>query len=136
MRRRVTETIEHAKRHSAARRARTDEAARAYSIFLDTIAVPLMRQIANVLKAQGYAFSVSTPGGSVRLASDKSADDYIELSLDSSADPPAVVASVRRTRGRRVIDDEHPLHAGAVSDIREEELLQAVLRELAPFVER
>ena len=55
-----------------------------------TIAVPLFRQVANALKADGYAFTVFTPSGSVRLMSDRVADDYIELTLDT----------VRRTRRR------------------------------------
>ena len=68
VRRRVTETIDRAKRAAAERRARTDEATREYAAFLETIAVPLVRQVANALKVQGFAFGVFTPSGSVRLA--------------------------------------------------------------------
>ena len=82
VRRRVTETVERAKRSAGERRARADEAARDYATFLDSLAVPLVRQVANVLKVQGYLFGVFTPSGSVRLASEKSADDYIEIARD------------------------------------------------------
>ena len=56
VRRRVRETIDRAKRQAAERRARVDEAAREYAVFLEQIAVPLFRQVANALKAHGYSF--------------------------------------------------------------------------------
>ena len=69
VRRRLTQTIERAKREAAERRARHDEAARDYAAFLERVAVPVFRQVANVLKTQGYAFRVFTPSDSVRLMS-------------------------------------------------------------------
>jgi len=67
LRKRLHQTIERARRQAAERRARSDEAGRAFDGFLETTAVPLLRQIANVLRADGYQFSVFTPSGSVRL---------------------------------------------------------------------
>jgi len=58
--------IERAKRAALDRRAANDAAARQYGVFLDQVAVPLFRQAANVLRAEGYFFSLFTPGGSVR----------------------------------------------------------------------
>src|SRR5881396_3498750 len=101
VRKRVLETIDRAKRNAAGRRARVDEAAREYDVFLEHIAVPVFRQIANVLRAEGYPFNVFTPAGSVRLMSDRSAEDYIELRLDTSGDRPAVLGHTSRSRGRR-----------------------------------
>src|SRR6476661_4116990 len=98
LRKRVQETIDMARTSAAGRRARAEEASRAYSQFLDTVAVPLFRQVANVLKASGYFFSVFTPSGAVRLMSDKSAEDYIELSLDTSGDEPMVLGRSVRAR--------------------------------------
>src|SRR5262249_14123377 len=92
VRKRVQATIERAKRRDAARRARADDAARAYAAFLDTIAVPLFRQVANAVRAEGHQFTVFTPSGSVKLASDRRAEDSIELVLDTSGDAPLVVA--------------------------------------------
>src|SRR5258707_14255469 len=47
VRKRLVQTIERAKRQAAERRIRTDQAARAFDIFLSTIAVPLFKQVAN-----------------------------------------------------------------------------------------
>src|SRR5215211_954243 len=100
VRRRLTATIERAKRNAAERRARNDASAREYGAFLDRIAVPLFRQVANVLKTEGYAFRVFTPTGSVRLMSEAHAEDYIEVALDTSGDRPMVIGSTSISRGR------------------------------------
>src|SRR4051812_24858855 len=109
VRKRLNETIERAKRRAAERRARGDEVARAYDRFLEQTAVPLFRQIANVLRADGYLFNVFTPSGSVRLMSDRHAEDYIELLLDTSGDGPRLVGHASRGRGRRVDESERDL---------------------------
>jgi len=134
VRKRLTDTIDRAKKQAAARRGRTEQATREFEVFLQKIAVPLMRQLANALKADSYAFTVFTPSDSVRLMSDRSADDFIELSLDPSAEAPQVSARISRTRGRRVIDAERAV--GAPADVTEEQLLDFLLRELEAFVER
>jgi hypothetical protein len=134
IRKRVTETIERAKRGAAERRVRADEAGRAYERFLETIAVPLFRQVANVLRADGYLFSLFTPSGSVRLSSDRHAEDFIEVILEPTAAGPQVVGHVSRSRGRRV--DEINRELGDPAAINEEDLLAFVLKELEPFVER
>jgi len=134
VRKRLTETIERAKKHAAERRGRGDQAAREFELFLQNTAVPLIRQVANALKVNGYAFTVFTPTGSVRMMSDRGAEDYIELTLDADENPPRVVAQVSRTRGRRVIDAERSV--GAPAEITEEQLLDFLLKELEAFVER
>jgi hypothetical protein len=133
---RLTETIERAKRSAAERRARNDEASRAYQPFLEQVAIPLFRQIASVLKASGYPFGVFTPGGSVRLMSERTSEDYIELALDTTGDRPEVIAHVSRTRGRRVIESEKPVSDQPIDAITAEALLAFLLREIEPFVER
>ena len=65
VRQRVLATIDRAKRGAAERRTRADEASGEFDLLLDRIAVPLFRQVANALKAEGYSFTVFTPGGSV-----------------------------------------------------------------------
>ncbi len=134
VRRRLTETIERARKQAAERRGRGDQAARDFELFLQKIAVPLFRQVANALKADGYAYTVFTPSGSVRLMSDRAASDYIELTLDTSDGLPRVTGQVSRARGRRVIDAERTI--GAPDTLTEEELLEFLLKELEPFVER
>jgi len=127
VRKRLTETIERARKQAAERRGRSDQAARDFTVFLQKVAVPLFRQIAN-------AFTVFTPSDSVRLMSDRSADDYIELTLDADENPPQVMGEISRTRGRRVIDAERPV--GAPDAVTEEQLLDFLLKELEAFVER
>jgi len=134
VRKRVVETIERAKRGAAEHRARADEAGKAYDAFLDQTAVPMCRQIVNVLRAHGHAFNVFTPGGSVRLAPERGTDDYIELTLDTTGDEPVVVGHTRRSRGRRVVDSERPV--GDPATLNEEDVLAFVLKELEPFVDR
>jgi hypothetical protein len=136
VRKRLSDTIEKAKRQAAERRKRGDDAAREFAQFLETIAVPLFKQVANVLKVNGYSFSVFTPGGSVRLMSDRNTEDYIELSLDASGDQPMVLGRSSRSRGRRVIEHEQAIAEQTVAHLTEEHVLQYVLKELEPLVER
>ena len=136
LRKRLGDTIDTAKRTAAARRARAEEASRNYATFLDTVAIPLFRQVANVLKASGYSFTVFTPSGGVRLASDRAAEDYIELSLDTSGDAPLVIGTSSRARGRRIIENERAIAEQTVTHLTEEHLLTYLLKELEPFVER
>lgn len=137
VRKRVLGTIDRAKRNAAGRRARIDEAGREYEVFLDEVAVPVFRQVANVLRAEGYLFNVFTPGGSVRLMSDRAAEDYIELFLDTTEDQPRVTGRARRSRGHRVLESEQPIGPpGPVRDLTEHDVLGFVMKELEPFVER
>src|SRR5687767_12293076 len=103
VRKRVLVTIDKAKRSAVEERSLSDAAAREFQPFLDRIAVPLFRQVAAVLKAEGRVFQVFTPGGSVRLMSERGSEDYIELSLDSSGATPMVLGRSRRNRGGRVL---------------------------------
>ncbi len=134
VRRRVTQTIERAKKHAAERRARSDEAGRAFEVLLNTIAVPLFRQAANILRSEGYLFNLFTPSGSVRLMSDRAAEDFIEVSLDVSGEVPQVVGHASRSRCRRVVESERPL--GEPGTLTEEDLLEFLTKELEAFVER
>jgi hypothetical protein len=136
VRRGIRETIERARRHAAERRKRNDEAALAFETFLNTVAVPLFRQIANVLKIEGYAFTVFTPGGAVRLMSDRSGDDYVEIGLDAGGDVPCVVAHFSRSRGRRVVEEVRQVGGGDPASLTGEDLLTFMLDVLEPFVEK
>jgi hypothetical protein len=134
IRKRLHQTIERAKRHAAERRARSDEAGRAFDTFLSTTAVPLFRQVANILRADGYLFNVVTPSGSVRLMSDRTAEDFIELVLDTAGETPQVVGHASHSRGRRVLESERAI--GAPGELTEDAVLTYVLKELEAFVER
>jgi hypothetical protein len=134
VRKRVLATLERAKQRDAARRARADEAARAYSTFLDTIAVPLLRQVANAARAEGHHFTVFTPSGSVKLASDRRGEDSLEFALDTSGDAPSIVARTSHARGRRVTESERLL--GDPAALTEDDLLTFILGELEELVSR
>ena len=134
IKRRLHQTIERARRQAAERRAQSEEAGRAFESFLSATAVPLFRQLANVLRSDGYQFSVSTPSGSVRLMSDRTAEDFIELTLDTAEATPQVMAHSRYSRGRRVRESERAI--GAPAELTEEALLTYVLKELEALVER
>ena len=136
VRQHVLAAIDRAKRDAAERRSRSDEASREFDVFLERLAAPLFRQVANALKAAGYSFTVFTPGGSVRLMSDKSSEDYIELSLDTSGAQPVVTGRSSRARGRRVVESERPVGEGPVREISEDQVLRYLMEELEPFVER
>ena len=134
LRKRVNQTVERARRQAAERRAQSDEAGRAFETFLSATAVPLFRQIANVLRSDGYQFSVFTPSGSVRLMSDRTAEDFVELTLDTTGDTPQVVGHTSRSRGRRVTESERPI--GSPGALTEESVLEFLAKELEPFVDR
>jgi hypothetical protein len=137
IKRRVVETIERARRQAAGRRTRNDEVAREYETFLNQTAIPVFKQVSNVLRAEGFTFTVFTPGGtagSVRLMSDRSAEDYIELSLDTSGEEPMVSGRTGRSRGRRVIESEDAI--GPPATLTENDVLSFVLKALEPLVER
>jgi hypothetical protein len=136
VRKRLHDTMARAKQRAADRRGRTEATSRAFDAFLNGTAIPLVRQVANVLRADSYFFTVSTPSGSVRLASDKSGQDFIEISLDTSVDAPRVVARVSYSRGKRSVDAERVVASGDPAQITEEELLVFLLEALEPFVER
>jgi hypothetical protein len=137
VRNRLRRAIEGARDEAQQRRQRAAEAERGYKIFLDDVATPLVRQVANALKVEGHAFTVFTPGGGLRLASDRGRDDYIEFALDDMARHPQVVARISRTRGSRTLEEERVVKPGASPDsITDEELLEFMLDILAPWLEK
>jgi hypothetical protein len=137
VRRQLRHAIDRAKARAQRKRNDAAEAERAYAAFLEEIATPTTRMLANALKAEGYPFTVSTPSGGLRLASDRGRDDYIELALDGSGDTPIVVGRVRRTRGSRTLEDERPIKAGAApQDLTEGDVLSFLVAALEPWLER
>lgn len=137
VRRRVRRTIDDSR--ARARERRRDAAAAEVDggRVLRAVAAPLFRTVASALKAEGYRFGVETPAGAVRLSRGGSSEDVIELALDTTRDPPAMMGRTAYVSGRRVLSDErivaeHP----ALADLRAEDLLDFVLSALVPMVER
>jgi hypothetical protein len=137
LRRRLRSAVDQARRNAIAHRERTDAAARHYEQFLSTIAIPVVQQFASVLSGEGHHFSVATPAGAVRLSAAGSAEDYIEIALDTSEDPPEVVGRTSRGRGRRMIASERPVRERtAVDELNEEDVVAFLLTEIVPFISR
>ena len=138
---------ERARAHAANRRQRDGEATKAYETFLDRVATPLMKQLASALKAEGHAFTLFTPAGNPRLASDRQRDDFIELALergdtalgDTAPGESAlqVVGRVSHVRGSRTLTRTQPVHAGTdPASLTDEQLLSFLLDALRPWIER
>jgi hypothetical protein len=137
VRKRLLHTIDRVRREAVAHREEADGARQAFEVFLRDVAAPVFRQVAQALTAEGYPFQVSTPSGSARLASARTAGDFVELSLDTDRRPVAVVARIGRTRGRRQLESDVVVHEGAdFGALDDERLLQVVLDQIGPFVER
>jgi hypothetical protein len=135
LRKRILRALEEARKEAGERRAVVDEARHAYDDFLENTAVPMLRQAATVLKSEGQFFTVHTPAESVRLVSDKSADTYLEIALDTAAKWPQVVGRSSIARGRQGRIDERPIAQGkTVGDLSEDDLAQFLVKELPKFV--
>ena len=137
IRRQLRHALEQVRKDSAERRARADLAATAYQAFLRDVATPVFRMFANVAKAEGHAFAVFTPEGAVRVASERHADDFMEIWFDASLDPPQVATRVSRQRGRDLTVQEGPLRADAPIDgLTDEDVFAFLLGHIGPLVER
>jgi len=139
VRNRVRALLEQTKRPAderrAARRAQMDAATREYEAFLERVAVPLFKQLANVLRADGYQFDVFTPGGSVRLMAARGNDDYIELTLDMKGPAPKLLGRSSRSHGGNVTQSDLVLNATAdISALTDEDVLAFVLSELEALI--
>jgi hypothetical protein len=136
IRKRLRVEIEQARRSAAERRERAKGASRAYEAFLDTMAIPAFRQVANVLRSEGISFDVQTPSGGVRLVPDRGRDDGVALELDESQDPPQVMLTSTHTRGSRVRRNERAISARASIDrLSEDDLLEQLFEEIRPWLE-
>ena len=134
---RLKRAMDAARERSQQKRQRSVAAERAYSVFLTDVATPVTRLVASTLKAEGYSFSVFTPGGGLRLASDRGRDDYIEFGLDVDADPPQAIARISHTRGSRTLSTERPIKTGAPPDaLTEDDVLAFLITALEPWLER
>ena len=136
VRNRLRTAIDRARQEAQSRRQRVAEAEQEYAAFLK-MAEPILRQLMSALRAEGIAFTLFTPEQSLRLASDRSRVDFVELTLDTNAQPPEVVLRTSHARGSRTLEEERPLKAGASpADVSEDELLSRLLETLAPWLER
>ena len=138
LRKRILRALDDARKEAASRRTATDQGATDYERFLSQIAVPLFRQAATVLRAEAQDFTANTPAGSVRLVSDRAAQDFVELELDASHPQPQVIGRTSLARGRRgVIVEERPIAPGkAVAELTEEDVSAFLVSEIRRLVTR
>ena len=137
IRRRLRQALEEAKKATAERRGRADLAATAYASFLANIATPVFRMVANAARGDGHLFTVFTPADAIRLVSERQGEDFIEVWLDTSLDPPQVATRVNRVRGRNVTTSEGLLRADApLYALTEEDVLAFLLANIGLLVER
>jgi hypothetical protein len=135
LRKRILHALDAARKDAVARRSTVDEANRVFASFLETTAVPLLRQAQAVLKAEGQLFTVEAPAGGARLVSDKSADTFIEFALDIKPAQPQVVGRVSLTRGRQGVVEERPITAGkAVADLGDDDVAKFLVTEIPKLV--
>lgn len=135
VRKRVQQGVAAARTRAQERRQQTDEATRDFKVFLEVVATPLVQQLANVLKVEGYAFTASTPGDGVRLTNDRGRDDFVELALDTSGERPQVVGRITQSRGSRRLDEERPIKVGASpSELTDEDVLEFLMSALQPWL--
>jgi len=137
VRRRLRAAIEEARQRAAERRTRGDEASRAWEQVLESVVVPAFHTLASALTGEGHRFKVVTPSGSARLSLERSAEEFVELALDTARDEPAVMIRSTRGRGRRMVSSERVARpAPGISSLTQEEVVGVVLQELVPFIER
>ncbi|HJU44377.1 MAG TPA: hypothetical protein VJ691_16240 [Vicinamibacterales bacterium] len=135
IRKRIRAEIDKARRDQAEKRSRIAEATRAYEAFLENAAVPVFRMFANVLKAEGYPFEVMTPGSGVRLQSERNREDAIEIELDTTADPPEPLVTIKRVRGSRVVQSERNIKwQTPLAQLTEDDVIEMLLEELRPWL--
>ena len=137
VRQRLQRMIEQARQEAAERRRRAEEDAGTAERFLESVATPVMQQVARVLCVEGFEFRLSTPAGSVRLVSERRKEDYVDLSIDATADPVTILTEVAHARGRRVSTVERPLAPDVpLGQLTDEHVLAFLLDALKGFVAR
>ena len=67
--------------------------------------------------------------------SERSGEDFIELALDTSHDPPVVTVRTSRGRGRGQLTSERSVGTPLAS-LTDSDVVQMVVDEIRPFVER
>lgn len=136
LRKRILRALDDARRDASTRRTILEETAKAYEGFLANVAVPLVRQAAQVLNAAGNTFVVHTPADSVRLALDAAPQTFLELALDTTGDVPEVIGRVSLARTRQgVIVDERPIVRGRpVAELTDEDVSAFLVTEIPKLI--
>jgi hypothetical protein len=137
VRRLVRAAIDDTRRRAEERRARKDQASRAWEQVLADVAIPLVHQVAAALGAEGHRFTVMTPGAVVRLVPERGGEEFVELALDTEGDEPSVMVRSTRGRGRRTVSSERALSVlSGVDALTDNDIAVVLIEELKPFLQR
>ena len=138
LRQQILREIERAQVKAVERRQSGDAAHSAYAKFIVEVAGPLVIQTAQILRAERLPFQAQTPAGSARIASDASADDFIEFVLDTSVRPPRVMgrSSVAVSR-HNVVVEEVPIAPGtSIAELKDTDLLPFLIPAIGRLAAR
>jgi len=138
LRKRILRALGEARLDSVSKRSEADAAQRAWEQFLDSIAVPMLKQAQAILKAEAKPFTVHAPAGGAKLVSDAAPQTFIEFFLDSSSEQPVVLGRVSRARGRqRVVVDERPVAPSkGIAELTDEDVAAFLVTEIPRLVAR
>lgn len=138
LRQQILREIERAQVKAAERRQSGDAAHTAYARFIVEIAGPLVLQTVQILRAERLPFQAQTPAGSARIASETSANDFIEFVLDTSVRPPRVLGRSSVAVSRHNVEvEEVPIAPGTpISELRDTDLLPFLLPAIGRLAAR
>ena len=138
LRQQILREIERAQVKAAERRQSGDAAHSAYAKFIVEVAGPLVLKTVQILRAERLPFQAQTPAGSARIASEASANDFIEFVLDTSVRPPRVLGRSSVAVGRHNVEvEEVPIAAGTpISELRDTDLLPFLLPAIGRLAAR
>jgi hypothetical protein len=136
LRRQILRALDSARKDAGDRRRTVDDAAAAYQRFLADVAVPLVKQAVDVLRAEGHAFAAHTPADSVRLASESAPQVFLEFGLDAAGSTPHIIGRVSFVRARaQSVVEERPIAPGkAVDATGEEDVARFLVEEIPKLV--
>ncbi len=136
LRQRILHALDAARKDATLRRTEVDQAGAAFTTFLETVAVPLLRQAESVLRAEHQTFSVHAPAGSARLVNDAAQQTFVELSLDTSSAMPQVLGRVSLTRGRQgVVVEERAIAPGtSIANLTDAEVAEFLVTAIPKLV--
>lgn len=115
---------------SADRRATGDTARQQFARLLDTTIVPLLKQTGDILKAEGALCQLHTPSDMVKLAFDRSPEDFVEIMLDTAMPPHVIGRSSVRKKGGTLVEDRIIGVGKEVDEINDEDVVGYLLPEL------
>jgi len=115
---------------AAERRVSGDTARQQFARLLDTTIVPLLKQTADILKAEGSLCRVHTPSDHAQLAFDRSSEDFVEIMLDTAMPPHVIGRSSARKKSGTVVEDRIIGVGKEIDEISDEDVVGYLLPEL------